>query len=40
MKETCKNCKHSSPTYKGVICNKKKKHVKVKDTCEDWQPKK
>ncbi len=39
MKETCKNCLHCKPTYKGGICEVKKKRVKLSGTCEDFRPK-
>ena len=39
MKEICKNCAHSRPTYKGIICEGTGKKVKTQDTCEHWVPK-
>lgn len=36
MKETCKNCVHAKPTYKGIYCEIKQKTDKQKDTCENW----
>jgi hypothetical protein len=39
MKEICKNCKLTKPTYKGVICTLKNKKVKHNQTCEGFQPK-
>ena len=35
-----KNCKHSSPSYKGIWCELKKKKVKQSDGCEKWGEKK
>ena len=40
MKEICKNCANTSPTYKGIICEVKKKKVKTQGTCENWRAKK
>ena len=40
MKEICKNCVHCSPTYKGGMCDIKKKKVKLSGTgCEKWNAK-
>ncbi len=39
MKEICKNCGHSHPTYKGVTCDVKEKKVKTQGTCDKWCPK-
>lgn len=40
MKEICKNCAHSHPTYKGINCDvKNDKKVKTTGTCEQWTPK-
>lgn len=36
MKEVCKNCIHSHPTYKGIECEYKGKKVKTTDTCERY----
>ena len=33
---SCKNCKHSSPSYKGIHCELKRKKVKQSDCCEKW----
>ena len=37
---SCKNCKHSSPTYKGIHCELKRKKVKSAGCCEKWGEKK
>ena len=38
MKETCSNCTHSRPTYKGRYCvANTKKMVKLSDSCEKWK---
>ena len=41
MKEICKNCEHSKPTYKGHYCDNdaKKKRVKLQGTCEYFREK-
>ncbi len=39
MKEECKNCKHSQPTYKGIRCELKNKKVRVTDTCSSFKEK-
>ena len=39
MKEVCKNCQNSSPTYKGVMCDVKRKKVKTQGTCPEWREK-
>lgn len=36
MKETCANCVHSHPTYKGIRCEIKDKKVRKADTCEKF----
>ena len=40
MKETCGNCVHSHPTYKGIRCEVKDKKVRKADTCDQWRAKK
>jgi AcrR family transcriptional regulator len=40
MKQTCKDCEHCKPTYKGGMCELKRKKVKLSGTCEDWRKKK
>ena len=37
MKEICKNCVHVKPSYKGSVCEIKKKKVKQQDSCENWR---
>ncbi len=44
MKEICRNCKNTIPTYKGQICrcpNSKRNGKKVKgiDTCSEFRSK-
>ncbi len=39
MKEICKNCGNTRPTYKGIICEHKGKKVKTTTTCPEWRPK-
>ena len=41
MKQTCSNCAHSRPTYKGRFCviGSKPKMVKLSGTCEKWMAK-
>ncbi|MBO5939911.1 MAG: hypothetical protein J6S50_00555 [Oscillospiraceae bacterium] len=39
MKNTCKTCTHSKPTYKGYRCEIKGKKTKLTDTCKDWSRK-
>lgn len=38
-KETCKTCAQSSPTYKGILCQRTGKKVKTTGTCEEWRAK-
>lgn len=39
MAETCKNCANTSPTYKGIWCQIKRKKVKSTNTCENHRRK-
>ena len=39
MKEICKNCDHCKPTYKGQLCEVKKKKTGQQATCDEWRPK-
>lgn len=41
MKETCRNCANSRPTYKGRYCveGKKRKMVKLTSVCDKWKEK-
>lgn len=39
MKEICKNCEYAKPTYKGAVCELKKKKVKMQGNCERFWPK-
>lgn len=41
MKQICKNCANSRPTYKGRYCvaDSKKKMVKLSGTCDKWREK-
>lgn len=40
-KETCKNCVHCAPSYKGGVCRRggRDKKVKYSGTCEEWRKK-
>ena len=39
MSDTCKNCKHGGPTYKGIWCHLKDKKVRSTGSCEDHRRK-
>lgn len=39
MKEICKNCANTKPTYKGIICTLSGKKTKQSGTCDEWRKK-
>ena len=39
MKEICKNCESCRPSYKGGVCERNGKKVKLSGSCEYWNPK-